>query len=253
MKPLLLFLCICGLPLHAASAEDDPDLQQRIDALKEFPEWQKQPLTRPKLQQHLKDLRSRDRNVQRDALEALAYARPDPQASDVVVRDAQEVRKQHDDKFSREFYIHINCAWSDAKAAAQTLDRARRSGGLKYLERMLTEGKGLDRMAAMCALGYSGDAAAGDILVRHYALESGGSMVCRMLCVLGPKAAPAVVPLLKDADWRVRMEAADVLKKIGTSSELAALEERKDDANGNARKAVAEAIQSIRARDKSNQ
>jgi HEAT repeat protein len=253
IKACLVCLCLCGLLRPAARADDEADLQQRIDALKEFPEWQKKPLTRPRLQQCLKELRSRDKEVQRAALEALAYARPDPQASDVVLRDAFEVRKQHDDKFSLNFYIHINAAWSEAKSAAKTLDRARRSGGLKYLERMLAEGKGLDQMAALSALAYSDDAGAGEVLVRQYAAGSNRGMVCRMLCVLGPKGAPPVVDLLDDADWIVRMDAARVLKKIGTPAELPALEARKEDPNGNARKAVVEAIDAIRARETSDQ
>jgi HEAT repeat protein len=74
-----------------------------------------------------------------------------------------------------------------------------------------------------------------------------------MLCVLGPKGAPPVVDLLDDADWIVRMDAARVLKKIGTPAELPALEARKEDPNGNARKAVVEAIDAIRARETSDQ
>ena len=246
MRPVALCVVLLVL-LPGASSADDRALQDRIDAVHGFPDWQKRPLGRAELLACLRDLGAADVSVQRDALERLALARPTPQFRDAVFEAAKKVREQHDDRFSRAMLAYINCCWTEAETAAVLLQRAKRSGGLDFLRRMLQQGSPLQREQALAALGYSEQPEAAELIVASFRENPG--IAARALAILGPPAAPAALVLLDDPDWTVRNKGAEVLAKIGTESEIRRLEELEKDPNGLVRKSAERAIRAIGARD----
>jgi HEAT repeat protein len=243
-----VFLCSSLVVLlSTAGADDQQVLDDRIQLVHDFPDWQKESLSRAELMECVRQLQSPDRTVQRDALQKLALARPDPRYRDPVFNAARQVRMQHDDKFSRAMLGHINACWSEAEAAARMLERARRSGGIRYLERALQQGNPLEQQQAMAALGYSNEPRAAEIIVAHFKKNSG--VASRSLAIIGPPAAPATLQLLDDADWVTRQDALEVLAKIGSESEIPRIEELSSDSNGVVKIQVARTLEAIRRRN----
>lgn len=239
-------LCVALTLTVPARADDDDSLKQRIEAVQQFPEWQKKPLSRPDLLSCLQQLQSGDVATQRDALEKLALAEPTPQMRDTVFQAAKRVHDQHDDRFSQAMVSHINACWSEAETAANVLRIARRSGGLKFLERVLKEGNPLERGQALAALGYYGQPEAAELIVAHFDENSG--IAARSLAILGPPVAPTALKLLDHADWTIRDQGANVLAKIGTEQEIPRLQELTSDSNGVVKMSATRAIEAIRHR-----
>jgi hypothetical protein len=68
------------------------------------------------------------------------------------------------------------------------------------------------------------------------------------LKTMGKVAEKAVLPLVKDRDWAVRMEACKLLAEIGTKESLTALKEAQSDSNGLVAKEAEKAVKAVEGR-----
>lgn len=104
------------------------------------------------------------------------------------------------------------------------------------------------RREAMTTLGKLGDERAAEPLVKRMVDFGDRGTAAQALRQIGPKAEKAVLPLLEDRDWGVRMETCKILKEIGTAQSKAALEKATHDDNGLVKRFAGEALQAVNGR-----
>lgn len=224
-----------------------PELVKRIKKVTEVPIWQRKPITKKELQKAMKDLQSKDKQTMQDAFELLALSRPIPVYVDVTVGTTQQIARQSKDKFATAMAFEIRRDWNEAKQAAQTLQTAQRSGGMRYLEQILARGNASQVGAPMIAVAYSGNSRAAAVLVQCWRKSKIPGK--RALLILGPPAAAGLARQLNDADEFVRKDVIAVLAKIGTEKQLPQLQKLADSSRPNMRRLIVESIEEIEARE----
>ena len=104
------------------------------------------------------------------------------------------------------------------------------------------------RKAAMEALGQMKTSAAAQSIAARLTRLSDRGDAAKALKAMGSSAEPAVLPLLKDHDTWVRLEACKILAEIGTTKSLPYLEEFAGTGHGFDKPESEKAIQAIKAR-----
>ena len=104
------------------------------------------------------------------------------------------------------------------------------------------------RQAAMEALGRLKSPAGAEAVAARLIPMQDRATAAKALRAMGPLAEPAVLPLLKDRDGWVRLEACKVLGEIGTAQSLPALEEFARNGRGFDQPEAAKASKAITAR-----
>jgi HEAT repeat protein len=147
----------------------------------------------------------------------------------------------------REFLSHDDTAVRDAAAAA--LARWAGEEDIELLVGLLADQSTSVRWAAMEGLGVLQAEAAVEPLAARLPVGIDRVSAGRALTQIGPAAESAVLPLLDDSDWGMRMTAVNLLRDIGGEASVAPLEKlASSDPQDNVRTWASLALESIRKR-----
>jgi hypothetical protein len=184
--------------------------------------------------QLIADLNSGDINKARPAILTLNGKEPDQ--PDAEMASALALFLSGEDKSLRSI-------------SAQILEKWATDAEIDPLVAALTDDSPVVVNAAMKALGRLRAAAAIDPIAEGLGTNQTRIAASAALIMMGSAAEEKVAGLLQHDDWVTRMEAAKVLKEIGTAKSLEALGSaaRVDD-NGLVKKFAAEAVEAIEAR-----
>lgn len=110
------------------------------------------------------------------------------------------------------------------KYATRSLIKLNRLAVAPLIDFLMLPQQSLPEAAAIRALGDIADPAALEILLRHLDGSSRADVVTALGKLKDPRAIDALVAVLQDPDWQVRMNAATALGPIGGKKQAPALE-----------------------------
>jgi len=170
----------------------------------------------------------------RMAADRLARAIPDDKRRDEVV-SALTPLMQDKDGFVRAAAANGLRTWGTAKNVADFVG-------------LLKDENGFARQAAFDALVRLKDAKGAEALAQLMLDNGQRFQAATSLKAMGSAAEKAVLPLLKNSEWAVRLEACRVLVVIGTHESLAALKTAQSDSNAFVTIEATKAVKAIQGR-----
>jgi len=195
------------------------------------PREEPKPLTDPELTQALVDLQGAGR---RAALDRLAKALPTAARRQEVAGTLEPILADPD-LFTRQAAVKALAVWGI-------------KDNVPALLKMLEDKNLFVRIETMAALGKLQDERAAGPLAQRLASHEDRVQASKALQALGAAAEKAVIPLLGNAEWFIRLEACKILKVIGTKESKAALEAAVRDPNSLVAAAAKEAAAAVAAR-----
>ncbi|MCA9052771.1 MAG: hypothetical protein KDA75_02990, partial [Planctomycetaceae bacterium] len=198
------------------------------------------------LRRLLADLGSSNPAKVREAIDAIALAKPIPAAAEVVVKTLHDVESRVREQTARLIVIEACRDWEEAKHAWELMQETRRRGGFRALEQAATQERSARKGDAMIAIAYSEDERAPQVLAEHW--RDSRTHGHRALRIIGPAAAPFLASQLDPGDMGKCLEVLPILGAIGTESEIEALQAAGESGTRLIRIKAEEAIKEIRAR-----
>lgn len=175
--------------------------------------------------QVLFDLKSPTQNKRRDALRRIANAPPTDDGKEEIARAIEPLLKDPDG-FTRSEAAKALGVWG-GKENADALVGALRDPAFNVVWAVFDA---LERLRLPETAGP---------VASFMAVQQNRNNAAKVLVAIGPPAEPAVIPLLSHGDQFVRMEAAQVLEKIGGEACVPALQELIRKTNGHGLDAMA--------------
>lgn len=243
---LVMAVVVSSLWIDAPECRAQKELLERIKAVQEVPIWQRPRRSKTEMRRLLKELQSSKTAEMQAAIEQIALTRPDPAAADLIIHETVAVAKRTRGKFAIAMSFEIKGDWSEAKKAAETLQLAKRNGGLRYLEQAIVRGNAAQASGPLIAAAYSGNAQAARLVAQYW----GKSKIPgkRAILIIGPTVAPDLAMQLENNDRFVLMDLAELLGKVGTEKQIPPLESLAAKADPNLRRRVEQAIEKIKSR-----
>jgi hypothetical protein len=236
------------LPKTELAGTDWGHAHARLSELKVMPAEQKKALPEDILQTILNDLRSSDLRRAEAALESLARAQPQAKQQADVLPALREVSSKRQTGF-----IAIAGFWTMAQwqtlpvAAASAPAPGRRSDELAAFTADL-QGKEFARVvAAFRGLQGLDSEAAALAVGTHYAVNRG---LARQALTKMTHKRKALLAMLKNTEWTVRVDAIRLLATHGTPDDIPALEALRNDPQRIVQMQVPKVIQQIQSREK---
>jgi S1-C subfamily serine protease len=182
----------------------------------------------------IRDIRSDDPFRVRTALARLSMSDPGDRRDEVAALLAEKLAGS--DLFAKTMAARGLAKWATAEQLPALLEAVQddNSGVRGFLIEALGRVKD-ERAAEAVASAYGGNR-----IQARQALKQ-----------LGPVAEPAVLKLLEDKEWSIRMDACDILGEIGTEKSVPALEKAANDENALVKMRAEDALKKIRARPSS--
>ncbi|MGL4551240.1 MAG: trypsin-like peptidase domain-containing protein, partial [Gemmataceae bacterium] len=193
------------------------------------------PLTGDVLTEALKDVAGADRFKRSQAANRLKRAKPEGRREDVTKVLTGLIAAPGTDSFHRRACVEALGVWGTPDAVPVLLP-------------MLDSTDVFLRGSAITALGALKDTRAAEPLAKKLG-ELGDRMAASAaLKAIGRPAEAAVAGQLANPEWTVRMEAARILKEIGTAASKPALQKASSDSNGLVARLAKEALEAAAKR-----
>lgn len=141
--------------------------RDRVKEIRAVYIWQRTALDEQQLRRLLADLGSSNPAKVREAIDAIALAKPIPAAAEVVVKTLHDVESRAREQTARLVVIEACRDWEEAKHAWELMQEARRRGGFRALEQAATQERSARKGDAMIAIAYSEDERAPQVLAEH--------------------------------------------------------------------------------------
>lgn len=183
------------------------------------------------LARSIEELKARDSFRCRSAAEALARATPVEERREEVVRELLTLVEDRDG-FTRHAGAKALRVWGSADL-------------LETWIKLLDDESFVVRWEAIAALGEMPDPRGAEAVAAR--LKADKLKASKALIQMGAVAEPAVLGCLGDPEWTVRMEAARILKQIGTKASVPVLQRALRDENGLVRMSAQDALRTLGA------
>ena len=195
--------------------DDEPQVPANADAI-----------TRSLIQ-----LKSPDIGRKKEALDRLVHTRPSDRLKEVLA--AVLPLLEHDDEDLVKHAVRVMAVWQSPEAMAKLID-------------MVNDPRVFLRWDIIKSLGKYDDAKAAEALIERF--KEDGHLVEESLRSMGPVAEPPLIALLRNPDADLRKKACEILKFVGGTATLKAMQALPPDPEFFVRMAAQDAIKMINLR-----